>query len=948
MRKTTGISFLKRSLCVQFVAAIAALACYLPSFGAPADVDSLYHVYINAGKAHRIQIVNTISRELFDTSIIDTVYQCSTTTPDARIEAIANLMMGKYLFDQERYEAALDKGTAALDIVKADKKADAFRSDILGLVSDVQFRLGDYDQALNNMIDAYEDDTNLGSQKLISNDLNSLASICLIAGQTDAGIKFIEKAIELERKLKRPDRLASRLSTASELYLINHEPNKAMDAIDEAYSIDKESHRDKEAAIRLVQKGAVLEEMSRLNEARSTLMQAIPVLEKHNATYSLAHAYNLLGSIETKLGNQQEATACYKKALEYSIKSGAAESERIAERGLCETMRDSNPAVALIHLERYTALSDSLNSEMKSVQQRIIEVTDLNTEKTQLDLQNKRFNRMLSWASVVIGFLLIGALAGLFFSWRKAKETLKLSQHTEELRKHLLNNITNKLQTPLTVVLNAGHQLLEGRKTSADENKHLGTMIVTHGQNMLGLVNNLIDIEKVSSSIEQPEFKRGDIVMFVRMLVDNFAEKAHQQLISLEFSSPLNTYSVVFAPDYIRRIVHALIINALKFTDRNGDISVNLEALKANRMQLTVTDTGKGIPVTERDRIFEPFYQSSNDEGGVETGLDLSLVYQLAKAMNGTITVDSELERGTTFTIIFPVQVVEDTRHDSREHVSDFAENLLHQNGYVKQKPLVFIAENNEDVAFFIASHMGEEYNLRFAKDGREVLRNAQCLVPDLIITSITMPVMGGKELISKLREDPTLNHIPIIAMTSNTSEQERISCFEAGADGVLVKPFYSSELRILAKHLINKQATLRERFVSEGNEFNNDEPAPQRNKEDQEFINKLVDVIHTQMIKDDIDMEHIAAALSLSRKQLRTRVMAITGLTPVAYVLQVRLNYARRIISTENISLTEVAGKCGFQNLSHFSKAFKQQFGVSPLQFRKNIDDVSHTRAKN
>ena len=87
--------------------------------------------------------------------------------------------------------------------------------------------------------------------------------------------------------------------------------------------------------------------------------------------------------------------------------------------------------------------------------------------------------------------------------------------------------------------------------------------------------------------------------------------------------------------------------------------------------------------------------------------------------------------------------------------------------------------------------------------------------------------------------------------------------------------------------------------------------------------------------------MEQIAAALSLSRKQLRTRVMAITGMTPIAYVLQVRLNYARRMISSDNSSLTTIAGKCGFQNLSHFSKAFKQQFGVSPQQFRKNIDSI-------
>ena len=119
-----------------------------------------------------------------------------------------------------------------------------------------------------------------------------------------------------------------------------------------------------------------------------------------------------------------------------------------------------------------------------------------------------------------------------------------------------------------------------------------------------------------------------------------------------------------------------------------------------------------------------------------------------------------------------------------------------------------------------------------------------------------------------------------------------------------------------------------------------NDQVAASMSKEDKEFINRLISVIHAQMAKEDIDMEHIAAALSLSRKQLRTRVMSITGLTPVAYVLQVRLNYAHRLITTQDLSLTAIANKCGFQNLSHFSKSFKQQFGVSPLQFRKNIID--------
>ena len=133
---------------------------------------------------------------------------------------------------------------------------------------------------------------------------------------------------------------------------------------------------------------------------------------------------------------------------------------------------------------------------------------------------------------------------------------------------------------------------------------------------------------------------------------------------------------------------------------------------------------------------------------------------------------------------------------------------------------------------------------------------------------------------------------------------------------------------------------SLREQFAKKSTSDSNDTQMERISKEDKKFLNKLIDVIYAQMAKDDIDMEHIAAVLSLSRKQLRSRVMEITGLTPVAYVLQVRLNYAKQMIMSEDTSLTTIASKCGFQNLSHFSKAFKNQFKVSPMQFRKSIDN--------
>lgn len=936
------IRHLKTTLLLRLLAMFFVTA--IPMIAHGESVDSLYHAYLNAEAAGKTDIVNTISRILYDDEIIDSLYQCQGSTKPNKVNAIFHYLMAEYYFDQGDYEKALKESTEARDLI-ASYDVSKLHSDVLGLVSNAHYRLGAIDKSLMTLLEAHKVDVELGDQKLISSDLNSLAAIYLAVQQPEPGIKFIEKAISIERKLKRPDRLAIRLSLAAELYMMDNQLDKAMTAINEAYDLDKSNKRLDKAAMRLSVKAAILERLSRLDEAHATLMQALPTLKNSNNPYSLATCYNQLGSVSKKQGRNQEALDYYKKALEQSIQCRSPKTERDAEHGLWEMLHDSNPEKAIIHLERYAALTDSLFSQMASAQMQVMNATAQHIGDVEYQKNMTIWNRQILWGGVVLALLLSFLLTSIFRNWKRGRNASRLRDKTEELRSHFFTNITNKLQTPLTFIMNAGYHMLETRKTSADENKRIGEMIVKHSNNMLNLVNQLLDIESLKSDTEESEFKRGDIVMFVSMLLDNFTDIAHQRLINLSFSSPVSSMMVEFIPDYIRRICHALISNAIKFTPRNGNITIDLIPLEGSKMRLTVADTGKGIPEDEYDRIFEPMYQTAdNGDDGVLTSVELSLVHHLVQALGGTISVESELGKGTKFTVEFPVQMIDQTSYGE---LFRFAESRINQTGNDKQKPLVFIVENNEQVAFFIASHLKDEFNLRLARDGREALQNAEDLIPDLIITSMVMPVMGGKELIKQLRANPSLSHIPIVAMTSDASEKERMACLELGSDYVLVKPFNSSELRIISNHLVSQKALLRDKYAKTGTELSTNTPMAKISKADKEFINKLVEVILAQMSKDAIDMEHIAAALSLSRKQLRTKVMAITGLTPVAYVLQVRLNCARRMIANEDTSLTTIASKCGFQNLSHFSKAFKQQYGVSPQQYRKSNDQISQVQPK-
>ena len=193
----------------------------------------------------------------------------------------------------------------------------------------------------------------------------------------------------------------------------------------------------------------------------------------------------------------------------------------------------------------------------------------------------------------------------------------------------------------------------------------------------------------------------------------------------------MTSKTVVFAPNYVKRICHVLISNAIKYTPRNGRITVSLQALDGGRIRLSVDDTGVGIPQDARDRIFEPMYQASDDDDGVKTSTELSLVNLLVKALKGTINIETEPGKGTNFIIEFPVQPVESDGSADTETMQSFIEKRIKlSKTSQKQQPLVFIVENNEDVAYFIAMHLKEKYNLRFARDGQEALQNAQDLVP--------------------------------------------------------------------------------------------------------------------------------------------------------------------------------------------------------------------------
>ena len=380
-------SYWSRLLAVIILVAISHLT--MPG----ADIDSLYRCYQDADRLVKVELVNKTAQQLFDQGIIDTRYQFDPSTKEPQLDAAMHYLQAEHLLVQCNPDHALNESDQALVLI--GKKASEFKGDVLRSMSKAQSMRGAYDEALNTMLTALDNDQSLGDKQLIARDLYLLAKIYLVVEEPKSGIPFIEKSITMARQAGRSDRLANRLGTASELYLMNNESDKAMKAIDEAYSIDSNDNRMAKAASRLVQKAVVLEYLSRHDEGRKAILEALPYLVEAGDNDCLAIAYNLQASICYNDGKREEAINYYKKALEYSIKANSSAAERTAEHGLWETMRQDNPAIAMLHLERYTTLTDSLMKHLIPARLQVRDITARHIESSELSKSSSRMGQIL-------------------------------------------------------------------------------------------------------------------------------------------------------------------------------------------------------------------------------------------------------------------------------------------------------------------------------------------------------------------------------------------------------------------------------------------------------------------------------------------------------------------------------------------------------------------------
>lgn len=523
-------------------------------------------------------------------------------------------------------------------------------------------------------------------------------------------------------------------------------------------------------------------------------------------------------------------------------------------------------------------------------------------------------------------------------------EQVEKLQEIDRLKSTFFANISHELRTPLTLILGPVDDILK-QNINDQVRKNIDVMH-RNGKRLLRLINQLLDFSKLEAGTVKLSTAELDLVAYVKRIVASFMSAAERNNIRLEFKAKERTLLCYFDAEKLETIVANILSNAFKFTPEGGHIVVRVERQKNEKgkfCEITIQDSGIGIPEDELSHIFDRFYQIDDSQTRKHegAGIGLALAKEMAELHHGTIEVESQPCQGSLFTVRLPLgrthlkddeiskEPIEETIFEPRavETSGTDSQNQAQK----KSKPLVLLVEDNHDVRFYIRDLLSGSYNVREAQNGVQGLDMAIRKSPDLIISDVMMPEMDGFELCEKIKTDGRTSHIPIILLTARADESDKLSGLETGADDYIIKPFSAQELKIRVNNLIEQRKRLRETF---SRKLDVDPSEITVTSMDREFLNRAIKIVEEHMAHSSFSIEFLARRLGLSRMHLHRKIKALTDLTASQFVLLIRLKRAAQLLEERAGTVTEIAYQVGFENPSYFSACFRKQFGVRPSEY--------------
>ena len=516
-------------------------------------------------------------------------------------------------------------------------------------------------------------------------------------------------------------------------------------------------------------------------------------------------------------------------------------------------------------------------------------------------------------------------------------------QHLEklnEMKMSFFSNVTHELRTPLTLILSPINNLLNKTVSMKDRREYM-LVIQRNALILLELVNELLDFSKSEAGNIVFSPRQVDLVEIIEKQMNIFLPLAADKRIEVTFNTQLEALWCVADKSIIKKIISNLLSNALKYTPDDGSVCIDLQLVgdgDKRMLQLSVKDTGRGISEHDQNFIFNRFYQTKdNDSYG--TGIGLALVKNLASIHNGTISLQSDLGKGSVFTLEIPYvesnplneAVIPQEKEVSKVNYTDVCQNDV----CTKPKAYkVLIAEDNKDLLFYLSHLLGTQYTVIAAENGKVGLEKAQQEMPDIILSDVMMPEMDGKEFCKQIKQNVNTCHIPFLLLTALISKEAEKEGLTVGADDYITKPFDADILLTKISNLIKSRMLIsrREQTLTALKPTES-----QAIDKDSQFLLDLIELIKANLGKADLKIDDLSREMGISHTPFYRKIKELTNQTPNEFLKHIRLEQAKKLLSEGKLTISEIAYQTGFNSPKYFRNCFKDQYGMTPSEFQES-----------
>jgi signal transduction histidine kinase/ligand-binding sensor domain-containing protein/DNA-binding response OmpR family regulator len=550
------------------------------------------------------------------------------------------------------------------------------------------------------------------------------------------------------------------------------------------------------------------------------------------------------------------------------------------------------------------------------------------------------------WAKIIYA---IGLIIAAFYLTRFYKRKLDLEnslylekknhlqeQELNDERMRFFTNITHELRTPLTLIIGPLEDLTGDSTLQPLQQKKVSS-IQRSAKRLLDLINQILEFRKSETRNRRLSVHRGDMAVLVNEIGLKYKELNQNSKVSFQIHVPATPLEMYFDTEVITIMLDNLLSNAIKYTSK-GKINLQLKYRTDDEhpyVEILVADTGFGIPTEALPRIFDRYYQVKGEHQMSGTGIGLSLVKSMVDLHQGEIHVDSAPDKGTTFSIRLQLNNTYPDAIQAEQKAVEIEE--IEMEIHFDSRQLMLVVEDNPEINEYIRDCFTEAFDVLVAENGKVGLDIALDKVPDIIISDIMMPVMDGIELCRKLKEDVRTCHIPIIMLTAKDSLHDKTEGYNVGADSYLTKPFSGNLLRSRVNNLLETRKKIAQLFSSA---IVSKQSIVQQSisKLDNEFIDKLTHIIEENIEIEQLNIAQIADQMNMSHSTLYRKIKTLTGLSANEFIRKIRMRNAEKLLLSCKFTIAEIIYKVGISTPAYFRQCFKEEFGVTPTEYLKNI----------